>query len=68
MSGRYREIRLPRSGITIQLSSMASFQPDGRTYDGHGVDPDIMVRPIATDYIEDTDTMLDAARAFLAEP
>jgi len=61
-SGRATEVILPRSGLRVRLSSMASFRPDGRLYDGRGVEPDVAVQPVATDFIEQgTDTQLDAA-------
>jgi len=42
-SGAYVETTLPHSGIRLRLSSMASFQRDGRFYEGHGVEPDVYV-------------------------
>ena len=43
-SGRARELRLPHSGIAVQFSSMASYLPNGRLYDGNGVEPDVRCR------------------------
>jgi C-terminal processing protease CtpA/Prc len=41
---------------------MASFRPDGRMYDGRGVEVDIEVNPVPQDYIiRGSDTLLDAA-------
>jgi hypothetical protein len=60
-SGRARTSRLANSGITVRLSSMASFQPDGKLYDGRGVEPDVEAWPEPTDLIGRTDTVLDAA-------
>jgi hypothetical protein len=40
---------------------MASFQADGRMYDGRGVEPDVIVLPTATDWIGKGDSVLDAA-------
>ncbi|MHC4475078.1 MAG: S41 family peptidase [Planctomycetota bacterium] len=60
-SGCRQSYRLRNSRIRIQLSSMASFQPNGKLYDGHGIQPDIIVEPVATDFIGETDTVLDAA-------
>jgi hypothetical protein len=65
-SGCYQDYRLRNSRIRIQLSSMASFQPNGKLYDGNGIQPDIVVGPIPTDFIGKTDSVLDAARAALA--
>jgi C-terminal processing protease CtpA/Prc len=64
-SGRSRPARLAHSGIGLRLSSMASFQPDGRLYDGRGVEPDVVVATAPTDHTLATDTVLDAALAFL---
>ena len=64
-SGRAKEYELPRSGIRFKLSSMASFRPDGRMYDGSGIEPDIPVSPIPTDWLGRTDSVLDAALKLL---
>jgi len=61
-SGRARRVRLEHSRFEVRVSSMASFQPDGKLYDGNGVAPDVLVEPKATDWIGRTDTMLEAAR------
>lgn len=60
-SGRALGYQLPASGILVRLSSMASFQPNGRLYDGRGVEPDVEIRPTASDIIGATDTVLDTA-------
>jgi peptidase S41-like protein len=61
-SGRSRGFRLAHSGIRVRLSSMASFRPDGRRYDGRGIEVDVPVTPPATDYFSATDADLEAAR------
>ncbi len=66
-SGRARRVALPRSGIELRLSSMASFRPDGRLYDGRGVEPDVLVEPTPEDALGRTDTILDAAIIRLRE-
>jgi hypothetical protein len=60
-SGRSQRLRLRHSGFEVRVSSMASFQADGKLYDGNGVAPDVLVEPTATDWIGRTDTMLEAA-------
>lgn len=60
-SGRAQPVRLSHSGIELRLSSMASFRPDGRLYEGRGVEPDIEVKPVATDFIGQSDTAIEAA-------
>jgi hypothetical protein len=63
-SGRALGFELEHSGLAVQLSSMASFRPDGELYDGRGVAPDVVVLPSASDLLEDgTDTVLDSALA-----
>ncbi len=45
-SARTQGFRLPNSGISIGCASMASFQPNGKLYDTHGIEPDItVIRP-----------------------
>jgi C-terminal processing protease CtpA/Prc len=60
-SGRAIPLTLRNSAIALRLSSMASFQRDGKLYDGRGVEPDVMLQPAAGDWIGKTDTALDAA-------
>jgi hypothetical protein len=61
-SGRYQRYRLHHSLINIGLSSMASFQPNGKLYDGNGIQPDVIIEPIPTDFIRKTDSVLQAAK------
>lgn len=67
-SGQSRPVKLPRSGIELNLSSMVSFQWDGNLFDGVGVPPDLLVQPEPTDFIGETDTVLEAAIEVLKEP
>lgn len=60
-SGRYQSYRLRHSFIKIHLSSMASFQPNGKLYDGNGIQPDVIIEPIPTDFIGKTDSILQTA-------
>ncbi len=60
-SGRSQGLRLKHSGLDVRVSSMASFQPDGKLYDGNGVAPDVLLEPKATDWIGRTDTLFEAA-------
>jgi uncharacterized protein (DUF697 family) len=60
-SGRARAYRLANSGIGVRLSSMASFRPDGRSYDGLGVEPEVLVLPAAGDFLGRGDAQLAAA-------
>lgn len=47
--------------LEIRLSTMASFQPDGRLFDGNVIEPDIVRWPTLGDLAGETDTQLDAA-------
>jgi hypothetical protein len=60
-SGCYQVYRLKNSRVRTHLSSMASFQPNGELYDGNGIQPDIVIEPVPTDFIGRTDTVLDRA-------
>ncbi len=64
-SGRARRYQLPNSGIRLQLSTMASFRPDGTLFEGNGVVPDVAVKTQATDLIGQTDTALQKALELL---
>jgi C-terminal processing protease CtpA/Prc len=64
-SGRVDEFPLPNGHIRLRICSMASFQPNGRLYEAHGTIPDVTIRPIATDWIGKTDSVLAAAVARL---
>ncbi|MCA8959409.1 MAG: hypothetical protein KDC38_02800, partial [Planctomycetes bacterium] len=57
-SGRSQSIILAHSALTVRLSTMASFRPDGRRYDGRGIEPDVEVGRTVDDAIGRTDTGL----------
>jgi len=61
-SGRSKHVvTLPHSGLTFRISTMASFQPNGKFYDGHGVLPDVVVKRPWTDYRDGVDTQMETA-------
>lgn len=62
-SGRAIEYQLKNSGLKVMLSSMASFRPDGRLYDGAGVEPDINHTKNLDDVLGLNDSLLDEAIA-----
>ena len=64
-SGRTEGYGLAASGLRIRLSSMASFRPDGKLYDGNGIQPDIVVKPARGDWIGKGDAQLDKALELL---
>lgn len=61
-SGRSRGHRLPVSGLEFQVSSMASFRPNGKLYERRGIAPDIRMERTADDYLQGRgDTVLERA-------
>ncbi|MFT4511704.1 MAG: hypothetical protein ACI89X_004867 [Planctomycetota bacterium] len=64
-SGRARRYQLPNSSIRLQLSTMASFRPDGTLFEGHGVVADVAVKSQPTDLIGQADTALQKALELL---
>ena len=60
-SGRAQNVTLANSRARLRLSSMASFQRDGKLYDGRGVEPDVTAHPAPNDYVSSTDAMIDLA-------
>jgi C-terminal processing protease CtpA/Prc len=57
-SGRTRGYRLPHSGLELRLSSMASFQPNGKLYDGNGIEPDVLLLPAPRFFTSGEDRIL----------
>ncbi len=66
-SGRSRDFVLPGSGLTVVISTMASFRPDGRLYDGFGIEPDVAAPRTVEGLATGQDTQLMQALAFLRE-
>jgi hypothetical protein len=66
-SGRKRAFALTHSRLRIELSSMVSYRPDGRLFDGRGVEPDVVVVPAPTDLLGSTDRALERALELLAK-
>jgi Peptidase family S41 len=56
-----REVVLGATGIAVRIGSMASFQLDGRLFDGNGVRPDVVVEPAPEYYIGGPDAVLAEA-------
>lgn len=67
-SGSSRSVTLPRSGIAFKLSTMASFRPNGETFDGIGVAVDVQAPSPPEDFITRKDTVLDQALQRLNNP
>jgi hypothetical protein len=64
-SGRSREFVLPQSRLTVVLSTMASFRPEGRMYDGVGITPDVMSPRTIDGIAHGRDEQLAAALSYL---
>ncbi|HEX5051894.1 MAG TPA: S41 family peptidase [Planctomycetota bacterium] len=64
-SGRATRHVLPKSRIRLQLSTMASFRPDGVLFEGNGVVPDVAVAVEPGDLIGASDTALQRALEML---
>jgi C-terminal processing protease CtpA/Prc len=67
-SGSSRTVLLTRSRIAFKLSTMASFRPNGDTFDGKGIAVDVEARPAPEDYITGKDSVLDQALKRLSPP
>ncbi len=50
-SARSQSFRLPNTGMEVRCASMASFRPDGRLYDGRGIEVDIEILPAPGDFL-----------------
>ncbi len=65
-SARSQGFRLPHSGIEVRCASMASFRPDGRLYDGRGIEVDVEVLPAPDFHVHGgRDAALEAALEIL---
>lgn len=68
-SARTQRFRLPNSGIEVRCASMASYRPNGRLYDGRGIEVDFEVLPGPTDFVHGGgDAVLTAAMEKLRSP
>ncbi len=59
-SGRVQSTDI-NDDFRLRLSTMASFMPDGRLFDGNVIEPDVEVWPTLTDVTGESDTQLEAA-------
>lgn len=67
-SARRVSFDLPDRFAEISLASMASFQPNGKLYDGNGVQPDIVVEPTPGYFTGEADNVLDEGLKLLQSP
>ena len=66
-SGATRQFSLPKTRVVIALSSMASFRPNGKLWDGNGIEVDVAVKPAVEDYTSDADSVLARGIAVIDE-
>jgi hypothetical protein len=66
-TGRSEALRLANSAVVARISTTATFRPDGKLYDGRGVEPDVEAWPEPNDFIGRTDSVLEAARKHLLQ-
>ena len=69
-SARSQSYDLEHSETMMKLASMASFQPDGKLYDGNGILPDKVIEPIAQDFLKVepySDSVFIQAKQYLLE-
>jgi hypothetical protein len=60
-SANTQEITLGATPLRVRLGSMASFQTDGKLFDGHGVHPDVVLEATPQYYIGGEDNVLAEA-------
>jgi len=60
-SGATRYFQLPKTRIDVALASMASFRPNGKMFDGNGIEVDLFVKPTLEDFTAPADNVLARA-------
>jgi hypothetical protein len=56
-----QEIVLGTTPLKLRISSIASFQADGKLFDGNGIRPDVLVEPMPEYFIGGRDNVLEEA-------
>lgn len=64
-SGNSDRFELPNSQIRIKLSTMVSFQKDGKILDGIGTEPDIQIERDINQILWKSDTQLEKLRSLI---
>ena len=59
--GSARSVTFRLGNLSARLASMASFKPDGRLYDGNGIEPNVRIDPLPEYYVGGRDNLLEAA-------
>jgi len=60
-SANTQTVTLGKTPLVLRIGAMASFQSDGRLFDGNGVSPDVAVNPVPYYYIGGPDNALTEA-------
>jgi peptidase S41-like protein len=55
------EITLGETQVVLRIGTMASFQADGKLFDGNGIHPDVLVEPVPDYFIGGRDNVLEEA-------
>ncbi|KMQ70571.1 S41 family peptidase [Chryseobacterium koreense] len=64
-SGNSDRFELPNSEIRLKLSTMVSFQKDGKILDGYGTEPDIKIERDINQILWKSDTQIDKLRSII---
>ncbi len=64
-SGNSERFELPNSAIRLKLSTMVSFQKDGKILDGYGTEPDIVIERDLDQILWKSDTQLEKLKALI---
>ena len=56
-----QEIVLGATPLRVRIGTMASFQADGKLFDGNGIHPDVVVEPVPEYYLGGHDNVLEEA-------
>jgi len=62
-----QQITLGETQLVLRIGSMASFQANGKLYDGNGIQPDVLVEPAPEYYIGGRDNVLEEAMRRIRE-
>ncbi len=64
-SGNSDRFELPNSEIRIKISTMVSFQKDGKILDGYGTEPDIQIERDINQVLWKSDSQLDKLKSII---
>jgi C-terminal processing protease CtpA/Prc len=66
-SGATRTFQLPKTRVVVSLASMASFRPNGKLFDGNGIEVNIPAKPTLDDFTAGNDSVLARAIEVIKE-